>query len=340
LGSALLALGCGRNPDPAPASTAEEGPSLTPIVVQLDWVAEPEHGGLYQAQATGLFAAAGLDVTLIQGGPNAFPTQKAAAGLVQFAQADSTNTLLAINEGLPITQVAAVFQQNPSVLMLHAENPIDSFAELDGATIMARPEWAFLPYLKNKYDLDFQLIPFNFSVANFIADPHFIQQGFYIAEPFFIEQGGGQRPKFLYAWDAGFDSYVVLIGNRAWVEAHPAATRAFLAVMKAGWQEYLMGDPEPAHELMKAENANNTDAFLAYSRQMIIDERLVIGRGADGGPDKIGHLDPNRMAIQIQQLEELEILEPVGQLTVDQVMLMPASVTKQDVDSKTTDEHR
>ena len=255
-----------------------------------------------------------------QGGPNAFATQKTASGQVQFGQADSTNTILAINEGLPITQVAAVFQQNPSVLMLHADNPITRFEELDGKTIMARPEWAFLPYLKNKYEIDFKLIPFNFSVANFIADPDFVQQGFYIAEPFFIEQGGGQKPKFLYAWDAGFDSYVTLVANQEWIAANPEATRAFLAAYLQGWQNYLFGDPSAAHELMKAENRNNSDAFLAYSRQMIIDERLVTGREVDGGPDKIGRLEPARMATQIQQLESLGILEPTGKLTPEEVM--------------------
>lgn len=312
--SALIWSGCSKSP------SDNQSDAPTSITVQLDWVAEPEHGGFYQAQAQGYFAAAGLDVTLIQGGPNAFPTQKVAAGQVQFAQADSTNTILAIGEGLPITQVAAVFQQNPSVLMLHAENPITTFEELDGKTIMARPEWAFLPYVKNKYAIDFKLIPFNFSVSNFIADRDFIQQGFYIAEPFFIEQGGGKKPKFLYAWDAGFDSYVVLVANSAWAAAHPEQSRAFLAAYIRGWDEYLHGDPTPAHGLMKQENTNNTDAFLAYSRQMIIDEKLVTGRGPDGGKAKIGQLEASRFSTQIKQLESLKILKPAGKLTADQVM--------------------
>jgi len=315
---ALLALvpvlvfsGCGQS---------DADSSRTAITVQLDWVAEPEHGGFYQAQAKGYFTAAGLDVTLIQGGANAFATQKVATNQAQFGQADSTSVILAIAEGLPLTQVAAVFQQNPSVLMLHAENPITTFEELNGTTIMARPEWPFLPYLRQKYGIDFKLIPQNFSVANFIADKNFIQQGFYIAEPFFIEQGGAAKPKFLYAWDAGFDSYVTLIGNPTWAANHPDATRAFLAAYIRGWQDYLEGDPTPAHDLMKSENSSNTDEFLAYSRQMIIDEKLVTGRGTDGGPAMIGRLSPDRMATQIKQLETLKILTPAGQLTAADVV--------------------
>ena len=311
--------GCAKK-DAASPTAAGEASAPIAITVQLDWVAEPEHGGFYQAQARGFFTAAGLDVTLIQGGPNAFPTQKVAAGQAQFAQADSTNTLLAINEGLPVTQVAAVFQQNPSVLMLHADNPISSFEELNGQTLMARPEWAFLPYLRKKYGIEINLIPTNFSLANFFADKKFIQQGFYIAEPYFVEKEGLPRPKFLYAWDAGFDSYVVIIANNTWASANPEATRAFLAAYIRGWEDYLFGDPTPAHELMKTLNPNNTDAFLAYSRQMIIDENLVTGRGADGGRSKIAQIEPDRFATQIDQLEELEILKPAGKLTPSDVM--------------------
>ncbi len=287
----------------------------TPLTVQLDWISEPEHGGFYQAHARGFFTEEGLDITLIPGGPNAFPTQKVATGRAHIAQGDSTNTLLAIAEGLGIVQIGAVFQNDPSVLMLHAENPVTRFEELDGKTIMARPEWAFLPYLRSKYKIDFRIIPQNFSVANFVADRNFIQQGFYIAEPYHITQGGGAMPKFLYAWDAGFDAYTVLLANRRWTREHPEQVRAFLRAYIRGWQDYLHGDPTPAHEAMKAANPNNTDGFLAFSRDMIIRERLVPGRGPT---DQTGRISAERFALQIQQLRDLGILRK--ELKVSEVM--------------------
>lgn len=233
------------------------------------------------ATAKGYFAASGLDVVLFPpGGPNAFGMQKVATGQADISQADSTNVLLAIAEGLPVIHIGAVFQNDPSVLMLHADDPARSLEDLQGKTIMARPEWAFLPYLRKKYGIDFNIIPQNFSVANFIGNKNFIQQGFYIAEPFHIKQGGALAPKFLYAWDAGFDAYTVLAANKPWVAKNPERVRAFLAAYIRGWRDYLEGDPEPAHALMKKLNPNNTDAFLAYSRKMITDERLVTTRWA------------------------------------------------------------
>ncbi|MEY4488790.1 MAG: hypothetical protein RIQ79_1298 [Verrucomicrobiota bacterium] len=302
----------------APASAAPSAPALTPIIVQLDWLPEPEHGGLFQAQARGWFREAGLDVTLVPGGPNAIVNQRIATGQAQIGQGESVTTLLDTHKGLPLLQVAAVFQNDPSVFLLHADNPVHDFKALAGRKIMARPGWIFLDYLRQKYAIDFTIIPFNFSVSNFIADKEFIQQGYYIAEPYFITKGGAPAPRYLYAWDAGYDSYAVLIANPEWAAKNPAALRAFLAAYIRGWRDYLEGDPTPAHTAMKQVNPKNDDAFLAFSRKMIIDEKLVVGRDATDF-SRIGRIDPVRYATQLKIVEDLKLLPP-GALKVSDVM--------------------
>lgn len=304
----LVFVGCGR--EKAGATTSGARPK---IIVQLDWFAEPEHGGFFQAEAKGWFAEAGLDVTLLPGGPNANVHQKLATGEAQFGQSDSTNTLMAIAQGLPIVNVAAVFQDDPSVLMLHADNPVSTFADLDGRTIMARPEWVFLNFLRKKYAIEFNLVPQSFGLGQFVADPSFIQQGFYIAEPFFLKREG-VTPKFLHPWQAGYFAYVVLAGNREWVESHPEATRAFLEICVAGWRDYLEGDPAAAHARMLELNPKASPEYLDFSRRMIIDEKLVTGR--DSGPENIGRITRRRFAEQIAQLEALGVLR-AGAVTVD-----------------------
>ncbi len=309
--AALVTAGCGKSEHQPP-----EPGGLTPVVMQLDWFAEPEHGGFFQAEARGWYREAGLDVTLLPGGPNANVHQKLATGQVQFGQSDSTNTLQAIAQGLPLINVAAVFQDDPSVLMLHKENPVSSFEELDGKTIMARPEWVFLSYLRKKYDIDFNVVPQSFGLGRFVADPSFIQQGFYIAEPFFLEKEG-VYPKFLHTWDAGFAAYVVVVGNRDWVAAHPGAARAFVEASIRGWRDYLEGDPKPAHDRMLALNDKATPEYLEFSRRMIVDEKLVVGRGA--ATENIGRITRERFQKQIGQLEELGVLPP-GAVTAERAM--------------------
>jgi NitT/TauT family transport system substrate-binding protein len=317
-----LAACAKKDPAPAPAAADPAQPAAqaapTKVTVQLDWFPEPEHGGLFQAQAKGWFREAGLDVTLLPGGTTTPVNQLIATGRADIGQGESVTTLLDTHKGLPLLQVAAVFQNDPSVFLLHADNPVTDFPQLAGRKIMARPGWVFLDYLRQKYAIDFTIIPFSFSVANFIADKEFIQQGFYIAEPYFIVQGGAPKPRFLKAWDAGYDSYGVLIANKDWAEKNPAALRAFLAAYIRGWADYLEGDPAPAHDAMKAANPKNTDGFLAFSRRMIRDEKLVIGRDATD-TTRIGRLDPARYAAQIKMLEELK-LTPPGALKVEHVM--------------------
>ena len=69
---------------------------------------------------------------------------------------------------------------------------------------------------------------------------------------------------------------------------------------------------------MKKVNVNNTDDFLTFSRQKIIEEQLVTGRQTNG-LKLTGRITRERFQNQLKQLEELDILKP-HQLSVDQVM--------------------
>lgn len=278
------------------------------ITVQLDWVAEPEHGGFYQAEARGYFREEGLDVTLIPGGPGAHVMPSVATGKADIGQADDIGTLLQQAEGLPFVQFAAVFQDDPAGILVHADSAVKKFEDLQGKTIIARPGWPFLEFLKKKFNLKVNVVSQSFSVAAFLSDKEALQQGYYIAEPWHITQAGGKMPRFLSTWDAGFRGYAVLITNKKFAREHPAELRAFTRAYIRGWRDYLEGDPAPAHAAMKKANDKNTDGFMAYSRKMIIDERLVTGRDPDGGPARIGRLDPARYATQIALLEELGLL--------------------------------
>jgi len=63
-----------------------------------DWKAEAEHGGYYQAIATGIYQRHGLDVTLRQGGPQVNHAQLLAAGRLDFNLAPTRLVLLILCE--------------------------------------------------------------------------------------------------------------------------------------------------------------------------------------------------------------------------------------------------
>jgi NitT/TauT family transport system substrate-binding protein len=309
----LFLLGCGSGSDKA----EEETNGLFEINVQLDWVAEPEHGGIFTAVANGYFEEEGLTLDITQGGAGAYPLNKVGAGVADIGQADGTSVILAAANGAPLLNIAAIFQQDPSVLMLQKGNPVSDWKDLDGRTIMARPEWPFLTFLQNQYDISFEVIPQNFQLNRLIQDENFIQQGFYIAEPFYVEQEGVEL-KYLYVWDAGFDAYTTLFTNKRFAREHPEEIRAFLRALKRGYIEYMEGDPGPAHAIMLEINPKVTPPFLDWSRNMMLQEKLHKGNPSGFFADYL-EITEERFANQIQQLVDLEVIEP-GDISVADVM--------------------
>jgi NitT/TauT family transport system substrate-binding protein len=233
-----------------------------------DWKAEAEHGGFYQAIATGIYQRHGLDVNLRPGGPQVNHAQLLAAGVLDFNIA--SNSFVPLNfarENIPMVAVAAIFQKDPSVLIAHPGQGNDSLAQLKGKPIMIGSDtrvtaWQFLKQ-KFRYTDD-QIRPYTFSVAPFLADPKAIQQGYVTSEPFIIEKEG-VKPVVMLLADAGYSSYGALI-ETSWKLARdkPDLVQRFIDASIEGWYSYLNGDPAPGNALIKRDNPEMTDALIAY----------------------------------------------------------------------------
>src|SRR5215467_6970583 len=92
----------------------------------LDWVAEAEYGGYYQAVATGLYAKRGLKVTIRQGGPQVNQMQLLLAGRLDF-NLGGGRAIEFVQQNLPFVAIAAIFQKDPSILLAHPGQGNDSF---------------------------------------------------------------------------------------------------------------------------------------------------------------------------------------------------------------------
>ena len=244
-----------------------------------DWKAEAEHGGYYQAIATGIYREHGLDVALRQGGPQVNHAQLLAAGRLDFNLApNSFGPLNFVSENIPMVAVAAIFQKDPSVLIAHPGQGNDTPAALKGKPIMIGSDtrvtsWNFL---KSKFGYtDDQIRPYTFSVAPFLADPKAIQQGYLSSEPFTIE-AQGVKPVVMLIADAGYASYGSLIQTSdKMVREKPDLVRRFVDASIEGWYSYLYGDPAPGNALIKRDNPEMTDALLAYGIAKIKEYGIV-----------------------------------------------------------------
>ncbi len=274
LGVMLLALGVMPL-----AGVPGHAAQLQTVRFGTDWKAQAEHGGYYQAIATGIYKKYGLQVELRQGGPQVNHAQLLAAGRLDFNIA--TNSFVPLNyvhENIPMVAVAAIFQKDPSVLIAHPNEGDDSFAALKGKPIMIGSDtrvgsWLFL---KHKFGYsDAQIRPYAFSVAPFLANPQAIQQGYLSSEPFTIEQHG-VKPVVLLLADAGYSSYSSLIEtSKKLVHDDPGLVQRFVNASIEGWHDYLYGDPAPANALIKRDNPEMTDALLAYGIAKIKEYGIV-----------------------------------------------------------------
>ena len=249
-----------------------------------DWKAEAEHGGYYQAIAIGIYKKHGLEVNLRPGGPQVNHAQLLAAGVLDFNIA--SNSFVPLNyarENIPMVSVAAIFQKDPSVLIAHPGQGEDDLAALKGNPIMIGSDtrvtsWQFL---KQKFGYtDDQIRPYTFSVAPFLADPKAIQQGYLTSEPFTIEKEG-VNPVVLLLADAGYSSYGGLIETSAKLaQEKPDLVQRFVDASIEGWYSYLYGDPSPGNALIKRDNAEMTDALLAYGISKMKEYGIVDGGDA------------------------------------------------------------
>ena len=240
----------------------------------LDWKAEAEYGGYYQAAATGLYARHGLEVTIQQGGPQVNHPQLLLAGRLDFNIC--SNSFLALNfvkENIPFRTVASMFQKDPSVLLAHPGQGNDSFPALKGKPILIGSDtrvgwWNFL---KAKYGYsDSQIRPYTFNLAPFLSDKRAIQQGLLGSEPFSIKEATGVEPVVLLVADAGFTGYSLLVATSDRnIQERPELVQRFIDASVEGWYAYLYGDATAGDALILRENPEMTQKLIDYSRDTI-----------------------------------------------------------------------
>lgn len=317
----LAIAGCGEKAA-APASGA--APTLTKIVLQTDWYAQPEHGGFYQALVKGYYREAGLDVEIAQGGPNSMPTQKVALGSAHFAIGRSDELIIAAGRGIPVVIVAALMQRDPQAVMFHKESGIRDFKDLDGRAVMAVPGAAWITITERKYGIKLSVTPLDFGLSRFLADKKFVQQCFITNEPFYLRQQGAD-PGVLLLSDTGFSPYRIWYSSRSFLTKNLAAARAFTAASLRGWREYIDGDRAAADAMIGSLNKQMTPEFIAYSVGAMREHRLVDGDPAKG--DAQGRIDPARLAQEISQLTAIGMLgQPLKVADVFDDQFLPADV--------------
>jgi NitT/TauT family transport system substrate-binding protein len=272
------------------------------------WYAQAEHGGFYQALATGLYKKAGLDVTIKMGGPQVNGMQLLAAGQADAIMGYDIAVMKGREQGIDAVTVAASFQKDLQGLMTHED--VKSLADLKGKTILVatpgRSTW--WPWVKAKWGYtDEQSRPYTFNVQPFVADKNLAQQAYPSSEPMAAAKAGVKSNFYLFA-DYGYPPYgTTVVALDKTVAARAEVMKKFVAASMEGWKSF-MANPAPAIALIKKDNPNMTDEQIAFGIQRM-KELDVLGAG-DAKAGGIGTMREERFKATFDMLVQNKLIDP------------------------------
>lgn len=277
-----------------PAAAAEKATFGT------NWLAQPEHGGFYQAVADGTYAACGLEVSILPGGPQVNNRALLLAGKIDFNMGGNMlEPFSAVLENIPVKVVAAAFQKEPQVLIAHPGQGMDKWEDLKNAEQFILGDQgfqSFFQWMMAEFGFDAaKRVPYTFNSAPFIANPKSVQQGYITSEPFAIEKEGGFKPNLFLLADYGFNTYSTTIeAMQKTIDEKPAAVKCFVEGSIKGWYNFLYGDNAAAIAMIQKDNPDMANDQVAFSIAKLKEYGIV----DSGDTEKlgIGAMTDERMA--------------------------------------------
>jgi NitT/TauT family transport system substrate-binding protein len=109
---------------------------LTPVSVVLQWVPQAQFAGYFAADALGYWEEQGLDVTIIDGGPDVAPQVEGSLPTgPEFAVSWVPRVLAVRAEGSDLVNIAQTFQRSGTLSVSWADAPVATPAEFAGKKV-------------------------------------------------------------------------------------------------------------------------------------------------------------------------------------------------------------
>ncbi len=137
----------------------------------LDWFINPDHGPIIIAEENGYFAELGLEVEIVAPSDPSDPPKMVAARQAELAISYQPQLHLQVHQGLPLIRVGTLVATPLNCLLVLADGPIKSIADLKGKKVgfsVAGVEEALLTAILRPHGLDFDdivLVNVNWSLS-------------------------------------------------------------------------------------------------------------------------------------------------------------------------------
>jgi NitT/TauT family transport system substrate-binding protein len=108
---------------------------LTPVRLQLQWVAQSQFAGYFAAKDLGFYEDEGIDLTILEGAVEIVPQQVVASGGAEFGIAWVPKVLESNGTGLNLVNIAQVFQRSGTLEISFVDTGIESVEDFRGMRI-------------------------------------------------------------------------------------------------------------------------------------------------------------------------------------------------------------
>jgi ABC-type nitrate/sulfonate/bicarbonate transport system substrate-binding protein len=221
--------------------------AASPLTFQASWINDAEFAGYFTAIDKGFYAAEGIDLTYLSGGPDVIPESALVAGKADLTLTTPDTTIKAIVEQqAPFKIIGAQYQKNPIGIVSLAANPITKPEDLVGKTLAVPPVNVISVEAMLKISgvdrAAVNIVPYAYDPTPLIKGEIDASLDFTTNVPFTIKQAGVDATAFLL-YDFGFtifnDTIVVTTETLA---AKRKELVALLRASRMGWAENL-ADP-------------------------------------------------------------------------------------------------
>jgi ABC-type nitrate/sulfonate/bicarbonate transport system substrate-binding protein len=221
--------------------------AATPFAFQASWINDAEFAGYFLAIDKGYYAAEGLDVTYMSGGPDVIPESTLIAGKADLTLTTPDTTIKAIVEqGAPFKIIGAQYQKNPIGIVSLASKPINTPQDLVGKTLAVPPvNVVSVEAMLKISGVDraaVNIVPYAYDPTPLIKGEIDASLDFTTNVPYTIKQAGVEATSFLL-YDFGFTIFndTVVVTEEV-LKSKRKEIVAFLRASRKGWDENL-ADP-------------------------------------------------------------------------------------------------
>ncbi|HEY2715151.1 MAG TPA: ABC transporter substrate-binding protein [Solirubrobacterales bacterium] len=288
--AALVLAACGEK------SESESGGKETQqLSLALDFYPNPDHAGIYMAEEKGFFEEAGLDVAISAPSDPSAPLKLVASGKSDLAITYEPEVVLAHEEGLPVTAVAALVNRPLTSMIWLRSSGIKSVAGLAGKTVATAGipyQDAFLTTILNRAKVDPNTVKsvnvgFGLLPALVSGQAQAMLGGFSNVEGVDLQQRG-KAPVITPVDQLGVPTYdeLVIVANSNDLDAQAEEIRLFIAALERG-TDAAVADPQAATAAITAANGDLEPKLTAAE----VEATLPILAARDGN-HPYGYMDP------------------------------------------------